>query len=184
MVVQKTWQRHLKKFIGFRLSLVAALLIGASLGTGAAFAHVAAEYMEEGSAVSGPHTHETVDDYDGFPDFEYTVDHVVWADADAPDATEFTVHDTYYHDGSSSEPDIVKFGTANFYNSNGDNMYSSLFYCYRVDGIDARKISLWDNDGYEEGDIATIDQRIHKTTSASACGAVDYKVHTEAWYND
>ena len=163
--------------------MVAALLIGASLGTGAAFAHVATEYMEQGSQVSGPHTHETVNDQNGFPDHEYKVDHVVWADADAPDTTEFTVHDTRYYDGTSAEPSKVKFGLARFY-TDGSNLISTIFQCKRVDGINRTELTYWNYDDYEEDDVAVIDQYIFRTANAAGCTSSVYKVHTEAWYNN
>jgi hypothetical protein len=167
----------------FRIMMVAALLIGVSLGTGAAFAHEATEFMEQGSQVSGPHTHGTVNDQNGFPDHEYKVDHVVWADADAPDTTEFTVHDTRYYDGTSAEPSKVKFGLTEFY-THGSNLISGLFDCLRVDGINRTGLTYWNYDDYEEDDIAVIEQKILRTANAAACSSSVHKVHTEAWFNN
>ena len=119
-----------KVSLRFLALVLATFLIGALIGTGVAFAHFY-EDMESGTHLSGPVTHVTYEDPGQFPDFNYDTDHVVNANDDFPDATEFTLHDTKYFNGTA--PSGVIFGFLHLYDMDGQNFELNLdFKCFQM----------------------------------------------------
>ena len=171
-----------KDSLRFLALVLATFLIGALIGTGVAFAHTTVEDMESGTHLSGPYTHTTYQDPAQFPDFNYDADHVVNANDDFPDATEFTLHDTRYFNGTA--PSDVVFGFLLFYDMKAESWeLNPDFECLPVDGVDETLLTPWTYDGFGENNLWFVAQQwIWKATGTTQnCVFSITKPHFDAW---
>ena len=157
--------------------IVASLIMGGLIGTSVAYAHVAWWDSEEGIGVSETATHTR----GNYVNFQYDADHVVEADADYPDTTEFTIYDAHFYNGEADSN--VIFGQTYIFASEGGELLTSLdFWCTAVDDVDTRKLTYWSTDdlGSSNNHVA-FEQYLWKTTASGSCALADSVKHYEAW---
>ena len=118
--------------------------------------------------------------YVDFPNFQYDVDHVVWADADHPDTEEFEVRDTYIRNGDADWSVVLGY-TYIYAASGGETRLLQHFACTPIDDVDKRELTYWSADDLDGNpNHVTYEQHIWKQP-ISGCGVLDGVKHYEAW---